>query len=96
MNEFAPFDVVRLPAGIVEFGVPEDALAVVIEVHYDPYVAYEIEVADDSGVTVFAGAVDPACLELVQKWRQSSADPSPTRQVLPRGRTCSEPENPCD
>lgn len=65
MNDFAPLDVVRLPLGLSEHGVPEDALGVVLDVHYDPYVAYEIEVANEYGETIFVGAVEPARLELV-------------------------------
>ncbi|TCM48855.1 DUF4926 domain-containing protein [Kribbella sp. VKM Ac-2568] len=60
------FDTVRIPAGLPEHGVPEGALAVVLEVHRDPYLAYEIEVVDAGGRTLFAGAVDPAWVELVE------------------------------
>ena len=59
-----PFDVVRVPAGLPEYGVPAGARAVILEVHDDPHLAYEIEVVDDDGRTVFTGAVDPACVDL--------------------------------
>lgn len=63
MRQFEPYDVVRVTAGLVEFGVPEGSRAVVLEVHEDPYLAYEIEVVDHRGQTIFTGAVDPAQIE---------------------------------
>ena len=63
-DRLVPFDVVRIPAGIPEHGVPAGARAVVLEVHEDPYLAYEIEVVDDDGRTFFTGAVDPTWVEL--------------------------------
>lgn len=46
--------------------MPDGAPAVVPEVHRDPYLAYEIEVVDADGRTLFAGAVDPAWVERVE------------------------------
>ncbi|MGH2768031.1 MAG: DUF4926 domain-containing protein [Candidatus Methylomirabilales bacterium] len=63
-DRLVPFDVVRIPAGIPAHGVPAGARGVVLEVHEDPYLAYEIEVVDEDGRTVFTGAVDPAWVEL--------------------------------
>lgn len=63
-RRLGPFDVVRIPAGIAEQGVPPEARAVVVEVHEDPHLAYEIEVVDEDGMTLFIGAVDPAWVEV--------------------------------
>jgi hypothetical protein len=59
-----PFDVVVLPAGLPQFGVPPGSRAVVIEIHQDPYEAFEIEVVDDNGQTLYSGAVETAWVEL--------------------------------
>ncbi|MBM6403576.1 DUF4926 domain-containing protein [Phycicoccus sp. CSK15P-2] len=60
----APFDVVVLPAGLPQFGVSPGSRAVVIEIHEDPYEAFEIEVVDENGQTLYSGAVETAWVEL--------------------------------
>lgn len=62
----APFDVVVLPAGLAEAGLPPGTRAVVIEIHTEPYEALEIEVVDDDGRTIFSGAVETAWVELAE------------------------------
>lgn len=62
------FDTVRIPAGIPENDVPEGALATVLDVYTDPYLAYEIEVADAEGRTLYLGVVDPSWVELVESY----------------------------
>lgn len=64
-----PFDVVRLPAGMSEHGVPVDAEGVVLEVYRRPRLAYEVEIADGDGRTAFQGAVEPDQVELVHRAR---------------------------
>lgn len=64
------FDTVRVPAGIPESDVPEGALATVLDVYTDPYLAYEIEVADADGRTLYVGVVDPSWVELVESYGQ--------------------------
>lgn len=61
----APFDVVRIVEGIPEHGVPAGAQATVVQVHEHPSLAYEVEVVDDQGRTLFSGAIDPAQVEPV-------------------------------
>lgn len=51
------FDVVTVPAGLPEYGVPAGATATVIDVYETPP-GVEIEVVDDQGRTIFSGAVD--------------------------------------
>lgn len=51
-----PFDVVTVPTGLPEFGIPAGATATVIDV-YDTPPGVEIEVVDDQGRTIFSGAV---------------------------------------
>lgn len=63
MSIFSPYDVVVLPAGISEHGIPPGSRAVILERHDEPYLSYEVEVVDDDGKTLFCGAVDPALLE---------------------------------
>lgn len=60
----APFDVVVLPAGLPQFGVAPGSQAVVLEIYQDPYEAFEIEVVDENGQTLYSGAVETACVEL--------------------------------
>lgn len=72
MTHLSPFDVVRLPSGLAAFGIEENAIAVVLEVHHEPYLAYEIEVVDEAGRTRFAGAVDPATVELIEAFHEES------------------------
>lgn len=63
------FDTVRIPAGISEYDIPEGAIATVLDVYEHPYRAYEIEVVDDNGRTVFVGVVDAAWVELVESYK---------------------------
>ncbi|NNL70328.1 MAG: DUF4926 domain-containing protein [Acidimicrobiia bacterium] len=60
MSEIVPFAVVRLLSGLPEYAISAGSLAVVLEVHSEPYEAYEVEIVDHEGRTVFAGAIDPA------------------------------------
>jgi hypothetical protein len=57
------FDVVRFRKSLDDHRVPVGARGVVLEVHESPSLAYEVEVTDDDGRTVFFGAVDPDYLE---------------------------------
>ena len=59
-----PLDVVRIPAGLPEHGVPAGSRAVILEVYVSPQLAYEIEVVDREGRTLFTGAVEPGRIEL--------------------------------
>lgn len=61
-----PFDVVVLSAGLPQHGLPPGTRAVVIEVHHDPYDAFEIEVVGKDGQTVYSGAVEAAWIELAE------------------------------
>lgn len=65
------FDTVRIPAGIPTDDVPEGALAAVLEVYTDPYPAYEIEVVNADGTTLYLGTVDPSSVELVEPYGQN-------------------------
>lgn len=58
------FDVVRLPEGLPEHGIPAGATAAVVEVHGSPPLAYEIEVVDASGKTLWWGPVECDQVEL--------------------------------
>jgi len=58
-----PFDVVRFRKGLDDHGVAAGTRAVVLEVHEKPSLAYEVEVTDQDGRTVFFGAVAPDYLE---------------------------------
>lgn len=60
------FDVVRLPAGLPDHGLPPGTRAVVVDIHHEPYDAFEIEVVGDGGETLFVGAVDTGCVERVE------------------------------
>jgi Domain of unknown function (DUF4926) len=66
-----PLDVVVLTAGLPQHGVVAGSLAVVLEVHEHPHLAYEVEVVDAEGRTIFLGAVDPAQVELRTKGASS-------------------------
>jgi hypothetical protein len=62
------FGTVRIPAGIPDSDVPAGALATVLDVYTDPYLAYEIEVVDADGRTLYVGVVDPSWVELVESY----------------------------
>jgi hypothetical protein len=47
-----------------QHGLPPGTRAVEIEIHHDPYEAFEIEVVGDDGQTLFLGGVETACVEL--------------------------------
>lgn len=66
------FDTVRIPAGIPASDVPQGALATVLDVYLEPYLAYEIEVVDLDGRAIYIGVVDPASVELVEPDSQSA------------------------
>lgn len=66
------FDTVRVPAGVPDDGVPEGALATVLDVYTDPRLAYEIEVVDAEDGTLYVGVVEPALVELVTRYRDSA------------------------
>ncbi|MEA3502008.1 MAG: DUF4926 domain-containing protein [Actinomycetota bacterium] len=72
--DLRPSDVVTLPAGLPEHGVPEGATAVVLEVHYEPFLAYEIEVVDSRGRSLFVGAVDPVQVQLARRCRPCESE----------------------
>jgi 3-deoxy-D-arabino-heptulosonate 7-phosphate (DAHP) synthase len=59
-----PLDVVRFRKSLEEHGIAAGTRGVVLEVHEAPRLAYEVEVADSDGRTVFLGAVDPEYLEV--------------------------------
>ncbi|MFI5707516.1 DUF4926 domain-containing protein [Kribbella sp. NPDC051620] len=59
-----PLDVVRIPAGLPEEGVPAGSRAVILDVYVSHYFAYEVEVVDREGRTLFTGAVEPERIEL--------------------------------
>ena len=63
-NRLSPFDVVRFRKSLDDHGVAAGARGVVLEVHESPSLAYEVEVADEHGRTVFFGAVEPDYIEL--------------------------------
>lgn len=60
------FDVVRIPLGLPADGVRPGARAVILDIYETPSPAYEVEVLDEDGNTVFTGAVDPSCVVLEQ------------------------------
>ena len=62
-NRLNPFDVVRFRKALDNHGVAAGTRGVVLEVHESPSLAYEVEVTDDDGRTVFFGAVDPDYVE---------------------------------
>lgn len=66
MSELKPLDVVRLRSGFPEHGVPAGARAVVLEIHTEPYLAYEVEVVDEVGRTTFIGSVE--AVQLDREW----------------------------
>lgn len=68
-EDIKQLDTVRIPGGIQENDVPEGALATVLDVYSDPYLAYEIEVVDAGGRTLYVGVVDPSWVELVERYR---------------------------
>ncbi len=74
MSDVTPFAVVRLLSGVPEYGVSPGALAVVLEVHSEPYEAYEVEVVDEAGRTVFAGAVEPGQCVVVDDLTSGETD----------------------
>jgi len=59
-----PFDVVRFRKRLDDHGIAEGTRGVVLEVHEAPRLAYEVEVTDSDGRTVFFGAVDPDYIEV--------------------------------
>lgn len=59
----ALFEVVRIRAGIPAEGVPPGAIGTVVDIHESPELAYEVEVVDSEGRTIFLGAVAPHDLE---------------------------------
>ena len=59
------FDVVRLKYGLPEEGLPAGTEAVVLDVYDKPVPGYEIEVSDESGLTVFLGGVRADEVEVV-------------------------------
>ena len=61
---FAPFDMVRFCKSLDDHGIAEGTRGVVVQVHETPRLAYEVEVTDRDGRTVFLGAVDPEFLEV--------------------------------
>jgi hypothetical protein len=58
-----PLDVVRFRKSLDDHGIAAGTRGVVLEVHDAPSLAYEVEVTDGDGRTVFLGAVDPELLE---------------------------------
>jgi hypothetical protein len=62
-SRFALFDVITLPEGISGSGVPPGARGTVLDVYEEPALAYEIEVTDEEGRTLFLGAVDAIYVE---------------------------------
>ena len=63
-DEIEMLDVVRLLEGLPEPGIPAGATATVIHVHGSPPTAYEIEVLDGSGNTLWWGPVKSNQIEL--------------------------------
>jgi hypothetical protein len=62
-KQLSPFDVVRFRKSLDDHGIAAGARGVVLEVHKSPVLAYEVEVTDDDGRTLFFGAVDPDYIE---------------------------------
>lgn len=52
-----PFDVVVLLEGIPELNIPPGSRAVVLDVYESPSPAFEVEVVNTEGATLFVGAV---------------------------------------
>ena len=73
----APFDVIRLPAGLHAEGVDVGAVGTILEIHALPSLAYEVEVADGRGRTIWIGAVDARQVELVQRHHPRVAEEDP-------------------
>lgn len=61
------FDIVRVLDGVPSHGLPPGCLATILEVHAKPDLAFEIEVSDESGRTLFTGAVSASQVELHQR-----------------------------
>ena len=64
-ERFRPFDVVKFRKDLVKHSIAAGTRATVLEVHEGPSLAYEVEVADKNGQSLFVGAVAPDYLELV-------------------------------
>ena len=62
------FDTVRVTSAIPGSDVPDGALATILDVYTDPYLAYEIEVVDADGHALFIGVIDPSGVELVESY----------------------------
>jgi hypothetical protein len=56
--------VVRFRKSLDDHWIAEGTRGVVLDVDEAPRLAYEVEVADSEGRTVFLGAVDPEYLEV--------------------------------
>ena len=52
-----PLSLVRLPRGIPEHGIPAGAIATILDVYEKPSLAYEIEVSDGDGHSLFVGVI---------------------------------------
>jgi len=61
---FELLDMVRFRKSLDDHGIAEGTRGVVVEVHETPRLAYEVEVTNRDGRTVFLGAVDPEYLEV--------------------------------
>lgn len=62
-RRFTPFEVVTLPEGLPEHGFPPGIRGTVLDVYEEPELAYEIEIADGHGRTLFLGAVEAVYVE---------------------------------
>lgn len=69
---FKQFDTVRVRPGIPESDIPAGLLATILDVYTDPHLAYEIEVVDANGLTLYVGVVDPSWIELVEPYDHSA------------------------
>lgn len=62
---FAQFATVRTIAEIPGSPIPIGTIGVVLEVHSEPALSYELEIVDSDGTSLFSGGVDPSLIALV-------------------------------
>jgi uncharacterized protein DUF4926 len=76
---FHQFDVVFIRHDIPESGISAGTAATILDVYKSPKLAYEVEIADEYGRTLFTGAIEA---EMLSDVRHSSAvEPSAVAQV---------------
>jgi len=67
-------DVISVLAEVPEEGIQAGMIGTVVDIHYGPCLAYEVEFCDDQGRTIALAALLPDQIEVI--WSRSGDKPS--------------------